>query len=180
MKLNRFKQLLESTMGNVKPLISETETPATTPAKTVKINGVDISTYDESTKKNKTYGKMLSQAYTKLGNETISQVTTDNGPDGDFMIFVSDAKLNDYETLVKDSRGWAYYVRCEDLDSLTELPGGSPSRGWGKQKSMNGLKTMNHNFTLDDTSKLMLKRRCIAFFPKYELPYRDTTPLYDN
>lgn len=151
--------------------------------KTVKINGVDISTYDETTKKNKTYPKMLSQAYRdfKLGNETIRQISIDDATnDSEFIVYVSDAKLNDYEKSVKDPKGWAYYVRCEDLDKTTELPGGSPGRGFGNLKSMSGLKTMNHNFKLDEASKLMLKRRCIAYFPKYELPYKNTTPLYDN
>jgi hypothetical protein len=179
--MKKIIRLTESDLARiVRRVISEVESPATTPAKTVKINGVDISTYDESTKKNKTYEKMLSQAYTKLGNETISQISKEDAlNDGEFVIFVSDAKLNDYENSVKDPRGWGYYVDCEKLDTLTELPGGS-SRGWGKLKSKSGLKTMNHNFTLDDTSKLMLKRKCIAYFPKYELPYKNTTPLYDN
>ena len=151
--------------------------------KTVKINGVDISTYDESTKKNKTYPKMISQAYSdfKLGNETIEQISIDDATnDGEFIVYVSGAKLNNYENSVKDPKGWSYYVNCEDLDKTTELPGGSSKRGWGKRKSVDGLKTMNHNFKLDDASKLMLKRRCIAYFPKYELPYKNTTPLYDN
>jgi len=180
--MKRIIKLTESDLARIiKRVIKEVDAPATTPAKTVKINGVDISTYDESTKKNKTYGKMLSQAYPKLGNETISQITTEDAiNDGELVIFVSDAKLNNYETSVKDERGWAYLVDCEKLDTLTELPGGHPTRGFGKIKSINGLKTMNHNFTLDNISKLGLKRRCMAYFPKYELPYRSTTAFYDN
>lgn len=70
--MKRLIRLTENDLARiVRRVINEVESPA----KTVKINGVDISTYDESTKKTKTYEKMLSQAYTKLGNETISQIS---------------------------------------------------------------------------------------------------------
>jgi hypothetical protein len=189
MNVNRFKQLLESTMGDVRPLISEQATTVTTQpvaaggggtAKTVKINGVDVPTHDDSTGKNATYSKLLLQAYnsSKIGSETIKQISK-NG-DGVVLVYVSDAKLNDYENSVKDPLGWSYSVDCEKLDGLTELPGGGSTRGWGKRKSLNGLKTANHDIKLDDAGKLMLKRYCIAYFPKMELSYKATTPLYDN
>ena len=69
----RFYALMETTMGDVKPLISEQGTTEPIAAggggeatKTVKINGVDVSTYDDSTGKNKTYLKVLDQAYDNL------------------------------------------------------------------------------------------------------------------
>jgi hypothetical protein len=185
----RFYTLMETTMGDVRPLISE-QTPGTTQpiaaggggaaTKTVKINGVDVPTHDDSTGKNATYSKLLLQAYnrSKIGSETIKQISK-NG-DGVVLVYVSDAKLNDYENSVKDPLGWSYSVDCEKLDGLTELPGGGSTRGWGKRKSLNGLKTANHDIKLDDASKLMLKRYCIAYFPKMELSYRAATPLYDN
>lgn len=183
----RFHALMETTMGDVRPLISEQGTTQPIAAggggeatKTVKINGVDVPTYDDSTGKNATYPKLLHQAYnnSKIGSETIKQIS--NKGDGVFLVYVSDAKLNDYENSIKDPLGWSYYVECEKLDGLTELPGGSSSRGYGKRKSMNGLKTANHDIKLDDASKLMLKRYCIAYFPTMELSYKSTTPLYDN
>lgn len=183
----RFYTLMETTMGDVKPLISEQS--ATQPiaaggggeaTKTVKINGVDVPTYDDSKGKPATYLKLLLQAYniSKIGSETIKQII----PQGDsgVLVYVSDAKLNDYENSVKDPLGWSYNVDCEKLNELTELPGGGSSRGWGKRKSLDGLKTANHNIKLDDASKLMLKRYCIAYFPKMELSYKSITPLYDN
>jgi hypothetical protein len=164
MNVNRFKQLLESTMGDVRPLISEQATTGTTQpvaagggaaAKTVKINGVDVSTYDDSTGKNKTYFKILDQAYDNLGNNKIGIVNK------------SKAWNPNYEIAV-DINGKFYNVSCEDLDTLSELP------------LSTGAET-GKKFKIDDENmRLMLKRFCMTYHPTMELSYRATTPLYDK
>ena len=165
MNVNRFKQLLEATMGDVRPLISEQAATGTTQpvaaggggaaAKTVKINGVDVPTYDDSTGKNATYLKLLDLAYDNLGNNKIGIVNK------------SKAWNPNYEIAV-DINGKFYNVSCEDLDTLSELPL-STGAETGKK-----FKIDNENM------RLMLKRFCMTYHPTMELSYRATTPLYDK
>lgn len=158
----RFYALMETTMGDVKPLISEQGTTEPIAAggggeatKTVKINGVDVSTYDDSTGKNKTYLKVLDQAYDNLGNNKIGRASK------------SESWNPNYEIAI-EINGKFYNVTCEDLETLTDLP------------PLTGAETGNPLKITDENMRLMLKRFCMTYHPTMELSYRATTPLYDN
>jgi hypothetical protein len=161
----RFYTLMETTMGDVRPLISE-QTPGTTQpiatggggaatTKTVKINGVDVPTHDDSTGKNATYLKLLDLGYDNLGNNKIGRVNKSQS-------------WNPNSEIAIEINGKFYNVTCEDLETLSELPL-STGTETGKKFKIN-----------DENMRLMLKRFCIAYFPKMELSYRAATPLYDN
>lgn len=158
MNVNRFKQLLESKLGNVKPLLFEQNPTGDTPTqnidqgKTVKINRKDIPMYNEATKTNNTYKQLLFQAYYDIVQK------------------VSEDEATNYNELAIYLKGNAipYRLNCEDLEKLTELPLESGTET-GKPFKIKDVNTKN-----------MLKRYCIAYFPKLELSYRSTTPLYDN
>jgi hypothetical protein len=163
MNVNRFKQLLESTMGDVRPLISEQATTVTTQpvaaggggTKTVKINGVDVPTYDDSTGKNANYLKILDLAYDNLGDSKIGRVNKSQS-------------WNPNSEIAIEINGKFYNVTCEDLETLSDLP------------LSTGTETGKHFKIKDENMRLMLKRFCITYHPTLELSYRATTPLYDN
>lgn len=153
----RFKQLLESRIGDIRPLILENP-PENIPtqnvdqSKTVKINGKVIPMYNEATKTNNTYKQLLFQAY----NDIVQKVSED--------------EATNYDELAIYLKGNAipYRLNCEDLETLTELPLES------------GTKTGKPFKIKDANTKNMFKRYCIAYFPKLTLSYRATTPLYDS
>ena len=107
----RFKQLLESRIGDIRPLILENP-PENIPtqnvdqSKTVKINGKVIPMYNEATKTNNTYKQLLFQAY----NDIVQKVSED--------------EATNYDELAIYLKGNAipYRLNCEDLETLTELP----------------------------------------------------------
>lgn len=123
--------------------------------KTVKINGVDVPTYDDSTGKNATYPKLLDLGYDNLGNNKIGRVNK------------SQSWNPNYEIAI-EINGKFYNVSCEDLGTLTDLP------------LLTGAETGKKFIINDENTRLMLKRFCMAYHPTMELSYRATTPLYDN
>jgi len=168
MNVNRFKQLLESKLGNVRPLLFEQNPTGDTPSqnldqgKTVKINGKDIPTYNDATKKNATYGQLLSQAYN-------NQVVDNTGGGVFSKISDIDQSLVDYVVTVTGKKGGSWVVDCDEIEN-------KGNANYGKLNSFVG----GPNLPLTDKSKLMFKRYCVANFPKQNFPWKATTPLYDN
>ena len=190
MNVNRFKQLLESTMGNVRPLISEQETSGTTQpvaaggggaaaAKTVTINGKQIETLDANGKP-KVYGSQLSDAYNGQplpGGGTFGYKGKDTSNDT-FEFIAYNKKRSDMDEFVMKGLGlgnMVYKVDCEDIDKRDKVY----SEGYRYYKK--GEATVGHltPINLDKPTKLMIQRYCRSAFPDSDYPYYSQTPKFD-
>jgi len=169
MNVNRFKQLLESKLGNVRPLLFEQNPTGNTPTqnvdqgKTVKVNGILVPTYDESTKKEKTKIKIYDQAYNNLGNNKIGLITKSNSFNDEELSI----RINDID----------YNVDCQDIGAIG-------ANGKYTIEKLPPIVAGQGSFKIkDENMRLMLKRFCKAYFPnpKFEF-YWDASSVqdYDN
>jgi len=169
MNVNRFKQLLEATMGNVRPLLLEQNPTGDTPSqnvdqsKTVKINGKDILVYNEATKKNSSYYHLLFQAYK-------DQIIDNTGGGVLRSIKDVDQSLINFTIEFTGKKGGNFNVECDTLNDE-----GNASYGY-----LQHFMEPGKNIDITDDTRLMLKRYCIALFPNQNFSYKATTPLYDK
>ena len=190
MNVNRFKQLLESTMGNVRPLISEQETSGTTQpvaaggggaaaAKTVAINGKQIQTVDANGKP-KIYGAQLYDAYDGQllpGGGTFRYKGKDTSNDT-FEFIAYNKKRSETDEFVIKGLGLSsmiYKVECENIDKQDKVY----SEGYGSYKKGEPTTFYLTPIKLDKPTKLMLQRHCRAAFPDSDYPYYYQTPKFD-
>jgi hypothetical protein len=185
---SKFKKLLESQLGDVKPLISEqTATNTTQPAaggggqsKTVTLNGKQVPSTDPKTNQPINYLTQLATAYKDQpvpGGGTF-QYKGENPEVSETLQFYAVGKpQNDTDKFVIQNLGLGgmlYNVYCKDIDKRDKLF----SDSFKHFKKGENVATSITPIKMDQATKLMMQRYCMAKYPDSEFAYYQTTPKY--
>lgn len=191
MNTERFKQLLESTMGNVKPLISEQLTPTDKPvaaggggeatSKMANINGKQVPTIDPTTNKPMHYLAQLGTAYKDQpvpGGGTFEYRGEHPDVPETLRFYARSKPQSETDKFVIKNLGLGgmlYNVYCSDIDTRDKLY----SDAYRHFKKGNEVNTTITPLKIDKPTKLMMKRFCMAKYPDSEFSYYQTTPKND-
>lgn len=188
---SKFKRLLESQLGHVKPLVSEQETPNTGTeqpvaggggaAKTVNLNGKQVPTIDSTSNKPMNYLAQLAVAYKDQpvpGGGTF-QYKGENPEVSETLQFYAVGKpQNDTDKFVIKNLGLGgmlYNVYCSDIDKRDKLF----SDAYKYVKKGENVETSITPIKMDKPTKLMMQRYCMAKYPDSAFAYYQTTPKND-
>ena len=171
---SKFKRLLESQLGYVKPLVSEAD------ANTGTLNGKEVPATDPKTNQPMNYLAQLSTAYKDQpvpGGGTF-QYKGENPEVPETLQFYAVGKpQNETDKFVIKNLGLGgmlYNVYCADIDQRDKLFSDS-FRNVQKGEYVN---TSITPIKMDKPTKLMMQRYCMAKYPDSEFAYYQTTPKY--
>jgi len=188
MNTKRFKQLLESKMGDVRPLITEEPTTGTTQpaaggggqAKTVALNGKQVPTIDPRTNEPMNYLAQLAAAYKDHpvpGGGTFRYKGDHPEVPETLQFYTVGKPQNEMDKFVIKGLGLSgmiYNVYCEDIDKRDKLF----SDSYEYFKKGEKVKSSITPIKMDEPTKIMLQRYCMAKYPDSGYAYYQTTPKY--